>query len=60
MMRQDLQDLIDTCNKLCNRLDEMAAEEVRFGYEMQSELERLSWEIMKNSEDLKSIKEWVG
>lgn len=59
-MRQDLQDLIDTCNKLCNRLDEMAAEEVRFGYEMQSELERLSWEIMKNSEDLKSIKEWVG
>ncbi len=59
-MRQDLQDLIDTCNKICNRLDEMAAEEIKFGIQLQEELERLSWEIMKHGEDLKSIKEWVG
>lgn len=59
-MRQDLQELINTCDSLCKRLDEMANEEVRFGFQFQQEIERISWEIMKNTEDMKSIKEWVG
>ena len=39
---EEMQALIDTCNKLCNRLDKMADEEKKFGFDICFSLQQVS------------------
>jgi predicted transcriptional regulator len=55
-MNQELQDLIDTANKLCKNLEEYAIEEQKQSEEICSELEVMSWQIHCMAEELKLIK----
>jgi hypothetical protein len=56
----DLELLIQTADALCNRLSDMANEEVQFGWRICSMMEQVSWEISKQAEDLRAIKNFVG
>ncbi len=51
----DLELLIQTTNKLCNTLSEMANNERRFGWELGQRLEDLSYEMLKATTELKTI-----
>lgn len=53
----DLDELIATADKLCARLDKAAENEKKFCYDICYELEILSWETLKITNDIKSIKE---
>ena len=59
-VQDDLNELIETTNRLSNRLDEIASDEIKFCEEMGSDLERMSWETMCLCEELKKIKQFVG
>lgn len=59
-VKSNLEELIETTKNLCNRLDEIAKEELKFCEELGSDLERMSWEMTKFTSDLQSIKEHVG
>lgn len=56
----DLEQLIDTAEKLCGSLDRMASQERRFCVEMQIMLERTSWEIYRQMNDLRNIYNYYG
>jgi hypothetical protein len=56
----DLELLIQTAESLCNRLSDMANQEVQFGWRVCSMMEQVSWEISKQAEDLKAINNFVG
>lgn len=51
----DLDLLIETANRLSNRLEEMANDEKRFGFEIGSQLEKLAYITFCTAEDLKDI-----
>lgn len=52
---EDLNELIETANKLSNRLDDIAKDEIKFCEELGNDLERLSWETFCLCDDLKNI-----
>jgi len=56
----DMQALIDTCESLCKRLDQMASNEKKYSHLLCLELERLNWETLRTSDTLKSIKDSWG
>lgn len=56
----NLQLLIETAEKLCNTLDQAAKNEKQFALNVCIELERMSWEALRMSNDLKQIKEYCG
>ena len=55
----NLQELIETANKLSKRLEEAANEEKRFSVDICLALERMSWESMCLSNDLEAIRSYI-
>lgn len=53
----DLDELIEIANKLCNTLDKASENEKKFCYNVCDQLERMSWESFRMANDLKYIKE---
>jgi len=47
--------LIELCDKICNSLDEMAENERKFGWNLCQRLEQVSYEMYKNSQELRQI-----
>lgn len=56
----NLKELIETTERLCNTLSYMADNEVKFGWRICSMMEQISYEMQKNAEDLKAINNFVG
>lgn len=54
----NLQELIDTAQRLSNRLEMAAQEEKRFCVDICMKLESMSWEMYRTANDLKSIKDY--
>jgi hypothetical protein len=55
-----LNELINAAEKLCESLDKAASNEKKFCHNVCNELERMSWETLRISNDLKQIKEYVS
>lgn len=55
----NLQELIETANRLSQRLENAANEEKRFSVDIQLTLERMSWEMYRCANDLQSIKSYM-
>lgn len=53
----ELDELIATADKLCATLDKAAENEKKFCYNVCHELERMSWEALRMSNDIKLIRE---
>lgn len=56
----DINELVETVNRLCARIDEMAANEKKFCVDMQIALEQTSWEITRHANSLKELAYYVG
>ncbi len=56
----NLQLLIETTERLVKTLDQAHQNESGFNYKICQELERMSWEAFRMSNDLKEIKEYCG
>jgi len=56
----NLQELIDTANKLSKTLEKAASEEKRFCADICIKLEQLSWEIFRTATELNEIKEYIA
>ena len=55
----DLQNLIDTANKLSATLERLAENERKFGFEICHKLEILSWEMYRSAGEIKQIYEYI-
>ena len=56
----NIQTLIETTEKLCSTLDSASQNERQFSLNVCMELEKMSWEMFRMSNDLKQIKEYCG
>ena len=56
----DIEELIESANKLCTSLDTLSQNEKRFNDNLLTAFERMSWEIYKQVNDLKEIQEYLG
>jgi hypothetical protein len=56
----NLQELIETAQRLSSRLETAANDERRFCIDVQMKLESLSWEILRTANELNEIKYYVG
>jgi len=56
----DMDLLIETFNRLSNRLDQMAANEKNYSYDLCMMLENLSWETLRTADCLKNVKDNLG
>lgn len=56
----DIQELIDTCERLCKRLGDMANEEQKFNMELCRGFDMMSWEAWKMGNDIKMIVDRFG
>lgn len=54
-----LQELIETANRLSQRLEKAANDERNFCVDMQLRLEQMSWEMYRTANDLQAMKEYV-
>lgn len=54
-----LQELIDTANRLSERLEKAANDERKFCVDIQLRLEQMSWEMYRAANDLQAMKEYV-
>ena len=54
-----IEELIETSDRLCKRLDEVANEDKRLCDKIQLQLERYSWELYRMTNDLKSMKDYM-
>lgn len=55
----NLQELIETANRLSENLEKAANEEKRFCVDIQLVLEKMSWELLRTANDLQEIKNYV-
>lgn len=55
----NLNELIETCNRLSARLEQAANDEKKFCIDIQMKLESMSWEIFRAANDLESIKNYI-
>lgn len=56
----NLQELIETAQRLSRNLERAASEEKRFCVEIQLRFEQLSWEIYRTANELNEIKEYIA
>lgn len=56
----NIEELMASAERLCASLDEAASNEKKFCHNVLNELERMSWEALRISNDLKQIKEYQG
>lgn len=54
----NLEELIETTNRLCANLEKAANDEKRFCVDICLRLEQMSWEMYRAANDLKMIKEY--
>jgi hypothetical protein len=55
----DIDQLIETTNRLCNRLQLMANDERQFGFDLCHRMEQLSWEIEKSANEMRDISAYI-
>jgi hypothetical protein len=55
-----LDELIETANRLSQRLEQAANDERRFCVDIQMRLEAMSWDLFKNANELLEIKNYIG
>jgi len=55
----NLQELIETANRLSQRLEQASAEETRFSVDICLILERMSWDFYKSANDLQEIRDYL-
>ncbi len=55
----NLQELIETANRLSRNLEKAAYEEKRFCVDICLRLEQLSWETLRTADELKSISDYI-
>ena len=55
----NLQELIETANRLSERLEQAANDEKRFSIDIQMRLEAMSWELFRNANELQEIKGYI-
>lgn len=55
----NLEELIETTEKLCKSLEKAAADEIKFCVDIQLRLEQMSWEALKHSNELKQIQSYI-
>jgi len=55
----NLEELIETANRLSQRLEIAASDEMRFGYDLQLRFEQMSWEALRWANDLQEIKSYT-
>lgn len=56
----NLQELIDTANKLSKRLEIAASEETRFCIDICMRLEKLSWETYRTANEIEEIRKNIN
>lgn len=56
----DLEELIRSADRLCKSLDDCAKNDRAFSDNVCHDLERMSWETMRLTNDLRQIKDYVG
>ena len=56
----NLQELIETANRLSKRLEQAASEEKRFCVDICLKLEQMSWESFRLANELNQIKEYIA
>ena len=56
----NLQELIDTANRLSKRLEQAASDEIKFSIDICMRLESMSWEIYRNANELNEIKQYIA
>lgn len=54
-MCENLQQFIKACENLCENLSHMADNERKFGWDLCHRIEQLSYEIYKNSQELREL-----
>lgn len=55
----NIQELIETANRLSRTLEQAANDERRFCADIQLRLEQMSWEMFKTANELREIKDYV-
>jgi hypothetical protein len=55
----NLQELIETANRLSKRLEDAANDEKRFCVDLQLRFESLSWEMLRTANELESIRGYL-
>lgn len=55
----NLQDLIETANRLSQRLEQAANDEKRFCVDLQLRFEQMSWECLRLSNEMQEIKTYI-
>lgn len=55
----NLNELIETANRLSQRLEDAANDEKRFCVDIQLRFEQLSWEIYRTANEIESIKSYI-
>lgn len=53
-----LDELIETANRFCTNLDKAAENEKKFCTDICVELEKMSWEMLRMTNDLRQIKSY--
>lgn len=59
-MKTELDQMIETTERLCNALSIMADNERKFGWDLCYRIEQLAYEMYKNAEELKCINSYGG
>ncbi len=59
-MMSNIEDLIASAEKLCKSLDSITRSEKKFYHNLSFQLERVSWDALCISNDLKQIKKNLG
>jgi hypothetical protein len=58
-MKTDLEELVETADRLCSSLDKAASNERQFNIQVCIQLERMSWETLRVANDLREITEYM-
>jgi len=55
----EMEQLIETTDKLCNTLSLMADNEKKFGWDLCYRIEQLNWEMKRTSDELRDITSYL-
>jgi hypothetical protein len=55
----DLQQLIEVTNRLCNTLSRMSENEKQFGFDLCYRIEQLSWDMERSANEMKEISSYL-
>lgn len=55
-----LEELIETANRLSQRLEQAANDELKFSVDICMRLESMSWELFRTANELQEIKQYVA